>query len=87
MKAFALCPECFRTLDQFFRNGSIFDDFAVVIDIIDKQIQGVDSLLQPAFNGLPFIGIDDAGEQVEGPDFFGTGFVTIDVERNPHILQ
>jgi len=46
--------ERMRGANQIFGNDLIFDDFLLVINVVDEKIEGVDSLLEPLFDLIPF---------------------------------
>ena len=68
-------------------NHPVLDDLAIVIDVVDEQIQGLDALLEPALDVLPLARLDNPRHDVEGPDLFGSRLVAIDVERDAHVQQ
>jgi hypothetical protein len=44
--------------------NAIFDDFAVVVDVVEEEIQRGDPLSQPALDLFPFRRGDNPGQQV-----------------------
>jgi hypothetical protein len=58
-----------------------------VIDIADEGVQCVDALLEAAFDALPFVGRDNARNQVEGEDAFRAGGIAVDVEGDAQLQQ
>ncbi len=65
----------------------IADDLALVVDVVDEQIQRVDSLFQSTFDAVPLGRIENARHDVERPDLFGAGFVAVHVEGDAHVQQ
>ena len=63
---------------------AILDDPALVVDIVDEQVEGVDPLLQAALDRRPLGGVDDPRHDVERPDLLRPRLVAVDVERDPH---
>ena len=44
--------------------NAIFDDFAVVVDVVEEEIQRGDPLSQPALDLFPFRRGDNPGQQI-----------------------
>jgi len=65
----------------------IFQNFLVVINVIDKEIQRVDALTQPTIDDRPFISSNDPRNDIEWKDLLGAGFIAIDIERDAHSKQ
>jgi hypothetical protein len=51
--------------DQVFGDHLVFQNFLVIVDILDEGIEGEDPLLQAALDLLPVIAGNDAGDDVE----------------------
>src|SRR5262249_29126451 len=73
--------------DEILRHYAVFDDFLRVIDIVDKAIEGLDALLQPALDVSPIGGLDEARNDIEREDAFGPGRLAIDVEGDTQMQQ
>ena len=58
-----------------------------MIDVGDEFIQGVDALLESAFDPLPFIGSDNSRDQVEWENPFCPGGISVDIESNAHLKE
>ena len=56
-----------RIFEQFGREDLVFDDLLLVVQIIDKQVQCLDALLEPRLDLLPLFLVDYAGNNVERP--------------------
>jgi len=41
-----LAAEMARPDDQLTRHDVVFEDFLIVVDVVDEQVQGTDTLLQ-----------------------------------------
>ena len=54
--------------DQLRRDDPVAEDLAVVVDVVDEQVQRPDALLQPALDPVPLVGGDQAGDRVERDD-------------------
>lgn len=65
------------------RDHAVAQDLAVVVDVVNEQIQGSNPLLQPALQYLPVRRTDDARHQVKGKDLFRALVRPIHVERHP----
>ncbi len=83
----ALLAERCRREHHFARNDAVVQNLLIVIDVVDERVQGVDALLQAALDVIPFVGGDDARNQVEGEDALGPGGFAIDVESDAHLQQ
>ena len=64
-------------LDLLTRNMTSLEDFLVVVNVVDKAIQRIDALHQAFFHAGPFMGRDDAGNQVKRNQALGTGTALI----------
>ena len=71
--------------DQPLGNDLILKDLLLVIDVVDKEIQRIDTLLQAPLDPLPFRRLDDARDDVEGENPFRPGTIAVHVERNAHV--
>src|SRR5476649_1561134 len=58
-----------------------------MVDVVDEGVEGVDALLQAALDAVPFIGGDDARDQVEWKDTLGAGGVAVHVEGDAQLEQ
>ena len=59
----------------------------MIVNVLDEFIEGEDPLLQPAFDLLPVVGGNDAGNNVEGKDFLHTFVATVNIEGNAHFKE
>jgi hypothetical protein len=73
--------------DQVLGNHLVLEDLFVVVYILDERVEGEDALFQPAFDLLPVVPGDDAGDDVEGHDLFGALIAAVDVEGDAHFEQ
>src|SRR5258706_15616226 len=62
------------------RNDAVFQNFLLVINVVQKKIQRRDPLHESAFEKLPFLRRNDARHQIKGEDFLGACRVSINVE-------
>src|SRR5262249_33154190 len=51
--------------DQILRYDAGFDDVALAVNVFEVGIDGVDPLLQPAMQKLPFLGGEDPRDDIE----------------------
>ena len=58
-----------------------------MVDVVDEEVQGVDALLEAAFDLVPLVGGNDARNEVEREDALGAGGVAVDVEGDAHLQQ
>ena len=59
----------------------------VGIDVAQEQVQGMDALGQAALDAVPFLGRDDARQQVGGNDPLGGLVVVIDGEGDALVQE
>src|ERR1019366_3200735 len=52
-----------------------------------EGVEGVDALLEAAFDAFPFVGRNDARNQIEGKDAFRAGGIAVDVEGDSQLQQ
>ena len=58
-----------------------------MIDVVYEQVQGMNPLLQTAFEVLPLIGRNNPGDQVERKNSLLPGGISVYVERDSHLQQ
>ena len=61
-------------------NQAVLHDFLFVINIVEKKIQGSDSLRQAAFDKLPLRRRDDARHKIKRENPFRSARISIDIE-------
>ncbi len=66
--------------DQLARDAAGADNLLLVVDIVEKGVQRDHPLLDALGEPAPFAGGDDAGNDVEGDEFFGTVGMAVDRE-------
>ena len=54
-----------------------FEDVLVVVDVMDKAVEGRDALHQASLHAAPLLGGDHAGDQIEGDQPLGTPLVCV----------
>ena len=66
--------------DEMISGGTarVFDDLAVVVKIINEEIERLNALFEAALDAFPFRRADDARDEVEGQRFFDPGAFAID---------
>ena len=57
------------------------------VDVAEKEVKGLDALLEAFFDVRPIGMRNDARNDVEGKNFFNAGFAAIHVERDAHVHQ
>ncbi len=72
-------------MNYLFRDNLVFQDLLVVVDVVDKGVEGVDALLEAAFDPFPFLGPHDPRNQVKGENALGSRRVAIHVEGDPEL--
>lgn len=78
--AFTLGQISAGSINKFFRNHMIADNFFISVDIIDKAVQRHDPLLQSFLQILEFLMTDDARDRIKRKQLFLEGSVFIDPE-------
>jgi hypothetical protein len=68
-------------------DDAVLDDLAVVVDVVDEQVECPDALPEAALDGAPVLRLDDARDDVEGEDPFLPLVVAVDVEGDPEIEE
>src|SRR6185295_2476493 len=63
------------------------DDMLGLVDIVDKQVEGLNTLLQPTLDEGPIAGFYDARDHVEREDALRPSRIAVDVERDPHVQE
>jgi hypothetical protein len=69
------------------RDAAIAQDALLVINVVEKVVEGRDPLGQPAFEHLPLGARDDARDQVEGEDALNALFLPVDREGDALIQK
>jgi outer membrane lipoprotein-sorting protein len=82
-----LAAEHFGAVDQFGRNDAASEDVLLVVDVLAEEIEGGDALDEAAFDGFPFGGWDDAGDEVEGEYFLDATGVAVDGESDALVAE
>jgi hypothetical protein len=77
-----LAPEMFSREDIGRRDDAVLQDFLLVINVAQEQVQRRDALREAAFELLPFLGRNDARQQVERENLLRARRIAIDVERD-----
>ena len=67
-------------LHQVSRHDTLAKDLRVVIDVLEKQVDGGEPLREPSFESAPLGRRDDARHQVERKDALDTLMVPVDRE-------
>ncbi len=63
---------------QILRHHLVFENFSVMVHIMDKQVKRINPLFQPFFQNLPVCVVDDSGNDVKGQDLFSALFTAVD---------
>src|SRR5690625_411659 len=63
----ALRSKVFRLLQQLCRHDAVAHNELAVVDVVDEMIERGHPLLEAGFDPPPLGGVDDAGNDVEGP--------------------
>ena len=87
IQAVALFPVGDRRKNHFAGDHVVPQDLLVVVDVVDKRVQGMHPLLETPLDAVPFSGGHDTRDQVEREDPVRPGRVAIDVEGDAHLEQ
>ena len=60
-----LAPVVPAAVDQLARHDALGEDASLVVDVLEKEIDGDEPLREPALERVPFVRGDDAGQQIE----------------------
>ena len=63
------------------------EDLLVVVNVVEKGVQRAHALLQAALELDPFIQGQDAGNDVEGDESFGTLFLAVNRKSDAHAME
>ena len=80
----ALAAERRGRLDHVLGNHPVADNSLVVVDVIEKQVQGGNALAQAPFQLAPFGVRQNPRDDIEGNDPLGPLAVPVNVEGDPH---
>ena len=73
------------------RHDAGFQNFLVVVDVVDEAVKRIDTLHQPLFHAGPLVGRNDARNQVKRDQALGAGavlvFFAVDGEGNAHSAE
>jgi len=78
------CPENVRRWDD-----AVFKDFLLMVNILQKQIEGNNPLFEPPFEKVPFRGRNDSRNKIKGHDALGSKVIAVNGEGDscPHERQ
>ena len=72
--------KCAASQTILFGNDAVAQNVLRVIDVVQKQIERGDSLHETALDQFPFVGRDDARNQIERKNPFRSLIVVVDGE-------
>ena len=75
-----LAAEVLTAINHVARDHAVVQDAALVIDVLEEQIQGRDTLRQAALNARPFLLGEDARQRIVGEDALGALLAAVDGE-------
>src|SRR5882762_7729420 len=75
-----LTPEVAATVNQFSRHDAVRQNFSAVVNVVQEEVQGRDSLGESTFNFAPFVVGNDSGEEIIRKDTFGALVVSVNRE-------
>ncbi len=78
----AVAPVSGGAEDEFGGNDAVLEDQAIVVDVVNKEVERPDTLFEPAFDPVPFGGGDQPGDGVEGDDALDALLAAVDRERD-----
>ena len=68
-------------------HDACLQDRLTVVDVAQKRVQRLHTLLQAAVEHFPFVSGDDPGHEVERDQPLGAGFLAIDRERDAKAME
>ena len=74
-------------LDQRFRDDFVFEDFLVVVNIGEKQVERHGALFEAALEHFPVIRFNNARNDVKGENFFSSGLVTVNGKGDARLQE
>jgi hypothetical protein len=77
-----LRPEMRSFPDDLLRDHAVAEDVLLVINVVEEQVQRRDSLDQTAFDFLPFVGGNNAGQEIKRENPFRSLVVAVDRESD-----
>src|ERR1700719_3883106 len=83
IEAHELRSKMSSAVNNFGGNDAITDNFLVVIDIVQEEVQCSDPLTQTALHVFPFRAGDDARNQVERKYPFGPFQIVVNCKGDP----
>jgi hypothetical protein len=83
LEADAIAPVPGRSEDQLGGNDPVLEDEPIVVDVMNKEVQGPDPLFQAALDPVPFLGGDQPGNGIKRDDTFDALLAAVDRERDP----
>ena len=75
-----LAPVVPAAVDEFRRHDAFREDASLVVDVLQEQIDGRQTLRESAFERVPLAARDDPREQIEREDPLGALIVSVDGE-------
>src|SRR6266568_2701945 len=84
---YALLPVGLCGIDNLARHHPIAQDFLVMINVVNEQVQRVDALLETLLDPAPFGGRNNPRQNIEREDFFHSRLLPIHVEGDAHLQQ
>src|SRR5262244_415202 len=79
--------QTFGRLDEKGRDNAVVDDMLGLIEIVNKQVEGLNTLLQPTLDAGPIAGFHNARDDIEREDALRPSRIAVDVERDPHVQE
>src|SRR5438445_13633287 len=79
--------QTFGRLDEKGRDNAVVDDMLGLVDIVNKQVEGLNALLQPTLDEGPIAGLHNARDDSEREDALCPGRIAVELGREPHDQQ
>ena len=77
LQADHLAAEVFTAIDKLARDDAVLEDAALVVDVLEEEVEGCDALRQSTFDRRPLGGGDDAGDGIVGEYLLGAFFASV----------
>src|SRR5262249_26050807 len=83
----ASLAEGFCREDQVQRDDTILEDLLVMVNVVDKDIQRMNALTEPALDRYPFVGRNNPRNNIERKDLFRPRLIAVNIECDAHSEQ
>jgi len=79
--------QTFGRLNDKGRDDLVVDDMLGLVDIVKKQVEGLNALFQPTLDESPIGSFYNARDDIERENTLRASRIAVDVERDPHLQE